>query len=198
MQQMQAVTAPLKMTPPTADDIKASEEIIQTLHEFNLYPTEEDMQKRQSVLMALKSIVQDWAKEMVIQKVRYTLVLRYALGFLPAVVFQPAFCCTRVAVTRHNANGARRCLSTYSFMPPHASQTHRAGVFSSTCGSLDAPCTCADSRVKLVATYCVKRKSIQLDVCGWRLAHIIGDLSSCVCSHLTRPLFSGRSGAHLS
>jgi poly(A) polymerase len=65
---------------PTAHDLKLTAELEKTLHEFGLYESEEESQKREEVLGKLDVIVREWVRQVSLKKVYQSVLYNYKLG----------------------------------------------------------------------------------------------------------------------
>ncbi|EGC37259.1 hypothetical protein DICPUDRAFT_150175 [Dictyostelium purpureum] len=62
------VTEPISTSPPSALDLKLSNDLENTLISFNLFESPEESRKREEVLGKLNQIVREWAKQVSIKK----------------------------------------------------------------------------------------------------------------------------------
>jgi poly(A) polymerase len=56
------VTDPISLAPPTIKDSKLTKSLEETLHEFRLFETAEEIQKREEVLGRLNVLIREWVQ----------------------------------------------------------------------------------------------------------------------------------------
>ena len=58
------VTSALNLAPPTAEDLKATEEMIAAMQPHKVFDTQEGCSQRRKVLLELEKMAKEWIKEM--------------------------------------------------------------------------------------------------------------------------------------
>ena len=67
-QQWIGITSPISLSEPKESDIELSEELEQTLREFDLFESESEMNHRMNVLSKLNQFVQNWIESVSLKK----------------------------------------------------------------------------------------------------------------------------------
>ncbi len=64
------VTDPISLAPPTIKDAKLTKSLEETLHEFRLFESPEEIQKREEVLGRLNVLIREWVQSISAKRVR--------------------------------------------------------------------------------------------------------------------------------